>query len=50
MARKMTTARRQAFRNEAKEWDEVSDEAFAQLFDEGKRVQIRLRRPLDGRP
>jgi hypothetical protein len=41
----MTAARRQALHNEAEEWDQLTDEAFAQLFDQGKAVQIRLRRP-----
>ena len=45
MAKKLTTAQRQALRKEAHEWDALSDEEFARLFDEGKNVEIRLRRP-----
>ena len=45
MAQKLTTAQRRALREEAHEWDELTDEEFARLFDEGKPVQIRLRRP-----
>lgn len=45
MAKKLTTAQRRGLRAEAQDWDEVSDEEFARLFDQGKSVQIRLRRP-----
>ena len=45
MAQKLTTAQRRALRQEAQGWDELTDEQFARLFDEGKPVQIRLRRP-----
>ena len=45
MAQKLTTTKRRALREEAREWDELTDEEFARLFDEGKPVQIRLRRP-----
>ena len=45
MAQKLTTAKRRALREEAREWDERTDEEFARLFDEGKPVQTRLRRP-----
>ena len=45
MAKKLTVAQRQALRREAREWDELRDEEFARLFDEGRSVQIRLRRP-----
>ena len=45
VAQKLTTARRRALREEAQEWDELTDEDLARLFDQGKPVQIRLRRP-----
>ena len=45
MARKLTAAQRRALRKEAEEWDRLSDEDWARLFDEGKPVHIRLRRP-----
>jgi hypothetical protein len=45
MAKKLTAAQRRGLRAEAQDWDELSDEEFARLFDQGKSVQIRLRRP-----
>jgi hypothetical protein len=45
VAQKLTAARRRALRKEAREWDELTDEEFARLYEEGKPVQIRLRRP-----
>lgn len=45
VAQKMTAAKRRALREEAAEWDQLSDEDFARQFDEGKPVRIRLRRP-----
>jgi len=45
MAKKLTAAQRLALRKEAEEWDRLSDEDWARLFDEGTPVQIRLRRP-----
>ena len=45
VAQKLTPAQRRALREEARGWDELSDEEFARLSDEGKPVQIRLRRP-----
>lgn len=45
MAPKLTTAQRRVLREEAQGWDELPDEEFARLFDEGKPIQIRLRRP-----
>ncbi len=45
MVQKLTAAKRRALREEAEEWDQLSDEDFAGLFDEGKPVHIRLRRP-----
>lgn len=44
MAQELTAAERQALREEAEEWDQLSDEDFARLFDEGEPVPIRLRR------
>lgn len=45
MAQKLTATKRRALREEAQEWDELTDEELARLFDEGKPVQVRLRRP-----
>jgi len=45
VTQKLTAARRRALREEAEEWDQLSDEDWARLFDEGKPVHIRLRRP-----
>ena len=42
VAKKMTPARRQALRDEAEKWNDLSDDAFAQLFDEGKAVDQEL--------
>jgi hypothetical protein len=50
MAQKLTAAKRRALRKEAEEWDRLSDEDWARLFDEGKPVHIRLRRPLPKTP
>lgn len=44
MAQKLTAAKRRALREEAQKWDELTDEEFARFFDEGKPIQIRLRR------
>jgi len=46
VAQKLTPAQRRALREEAEEWDRLSDGDWARLFDEGTPVQIRLRRPL----
>jgi hypothetical protein len=45
VAQKLTVTQREALRREARDWDAVSDEELARLFDEGKSVQVRLRRP-----
>jgi hypothetical protein len=45
MKQTLTAAKRQALRKEAEEWDQLSDEDWARLFDEGTPVQIRVRRP-----
>lgn len=45
MARKLTAAQGRALKHEATEWDKLSDQEFANLFDEGEPVKIRLRRP-----
>ena len=45
MAQKLTTAQRRALQREAVGWDELPDEEFARLFDEGRPVRVRLRRP-----
>ena len=45
MAKKLTAMQREALLHEAQEWDELSDAEFARLFDDGKPVQLHLRRP-----
>ena len=45
MARKLTAAQRRALRKEAEEWDRLSDEDWARLFDEGTLVKVHIRRP-----
>jgi len=45
MAQKLTAAQRRALQREAFGWDELSDEEFARLFDEGQPVRVRIRRP-----
>ena len=45
MAQKLRFAQRRALKLEAIEWDELSDEDFARLFDEGQPVKVRVRRP-----
>ena len=44
MAKKLTSAQQLALRNEAREWDDLSDEEVGSFFDTGRSVQIRLRR------
>ena len=45
MVQKLTSAQRRALKREAVAWDELSDEDFACLFDEGQPVRVRVRRP-----
>ncbi len=45
MVQKLTSAQRRALKREAVAWDELSDEDFARLFDEGQPVRVRVRRP-----
>ncbi len=45
MAQKLTAAQRQALKREALGWDELSDEDFTRLFNEGPPVRVRIRRP-----
>ncbi|MGH7965213.1 MAG: hypothetical protein ACRERD_25960 [Candidatus Binatia bacterium] len=45
MAQKLTAAQRRALKEEAQGWDALRDEEFVRLFDEGRPVQVRLRRP-----
>ena len=45
MAQKLTAGQRWALKREAFGWDELSDEEFTRLFDEGPAVKVRLRRP-----
>ena len=45
MAQKLTSAQRRALKQEAVGWDKLSDEEFTRLFDEGRPVKVRIRRP-----
>lgn len=45
VAKKLTAAQRRRLSKEAEEWDQLSDEDFARLIDEGTPVQVRFRRP-----
>ena len=45
MARKLTSAERRKLRQEAAEWDRLSDAEVADLFDSGQPVRRRIRRP-----
>ncbi len=45
MARKLTVAERRKLREEAAEWDRLSDAEVADLFDSGEPVRLRIRRP-----
>jgi len=45
VVQKLTSAQRRALKREAVAWDELSDEDFARLFDEGQPVRVRVRRP-----
>jgi hypothetical protein len=45
VAQKLTAAQQRALKGEAVKWDELSDEDFARLFDEGQPVRVRVRRP-----
>jgi hypothetical protein len=45
VAQKLTLAQRRVLEKEARDWDALRDEDLAHLFEEGKSVQIRLRRP-----
>ena len=45
MAQKLTAAQQRALKQEGGAWDELSDEDFARLFDQGRPVKVRVRRP-----
>jgi len=45
VAQKLTAAQRRALKRETFAWDELSDEDFARLFNEGRPVRVRVRRP-----
>jgi hypothetical protein len=45
VAQKLTAAQQRALKRETVGWDELSDEDFARLFDEGQPVRLRVRRP-----
>lgn len=45
MAQKLTAKQRRALREEARQWDALSDKQIVRLFEEGDPVRVRLRRP-----
>jgi len=45
VAQKLTARQRRALREEARQWDQLGDGELAGLFDAGKPVHVRLRRP-----
>ena len=45
MARRLTLADRRKLREKATEWNRLSDAEVADLFDSGKPVRLRIRRP-----
>jgi hypothetical protein len=45
MAEKLTASERRKLKEEADQWDQLTDEELSQLFDGGQPVQVRLRRP-----
>lgn len=45
MARRLTTEQKRSLEKEAEVWDQLSDQDFAQLFDEGQPVKQHIRRP-----
>lgn len=45
MAQKLTLVQRRALKREALGWDDLSDEDFGRLFDDGQPVKVRIRRP-----
>lgn len=42
----MPITQRRALRQEAAGWDRLDDNEFARLFEQGRHVRVRLRRPL----
>ncbi len=46
MAERLTAAQRRALQEEAREWSQLGDEEFARLFEKGRPLRVRLRRPL----
>ncbi len=45
VAQKLTAAQQRALKRETVAWEDLSDEDFARLFDEGQPVRVRVRRP-----
>lgn len=46
MAERLTATQRRALRQEAAGWDRLDDDEFARLFEQGRPIRVRLRRPL----
>ena len=46
MAQKLTATRRRLLRVEAADWDRLSDDELTRLFEKGRPLGVRVRRPL----
>lgn len=46
MAERLTASHRRALREEAADWDRLGDDGLTRLFDKGRPLRIRVRRPL----
>ena len=45
MAERLTASHRRALREEAANWDRLGDDGLTRLFDEGRPLRVRVRRP-----
>ena len=45
MAQKLTASHRRALREEAADWDRLSDDEFTRFFEKARPLGVRLRRP-----
>ena len=46
VAQKLTGTRRRLLRVEAADWDRLSDDELTRLFEKGRPLRVRVRRPL----
>ncbi len=46
MAQRLTASQRRALGDEAAAWDQLGDEDFTRLFEAGRPLRVRVRRPL----